>query len=274
MDALIALKPARIFAILLLSSPCVAQQASDVSHYAFANYLGSGIYSSAGDSAAVVNIPLSFDIESSSEHSLLLRMPLSLGFFNYNWDELPEGDFPDAVGTVTVTPGIEYHWRASPNLKMETYLDIGFGHNFSDNSNVGILSAGISTLYSFGSETYQPLWVSRFYSAGYRSIQSGSEEHYSALTSGVESGLGWGFSAWERQMEPRLFVAMHWYFGRGELADEFVGALFGESTLELGFSLVFDKPLEFEVVSIERVGFSYSKAGGEDLWRVFFSHPL
>ncbi|WP_372870634.1 hypothetical protein [Shewanella sp.] len=262
------------FLCLFISVLVQAEDTADIQHFAFANYLGSGIYSSTGDSAAVINVPLSFTIEKSDDSELLLRMPLSLGFFNYQWDDLPEGELPDNVGTLTLTPGIEYHWQATDKLAMEAYLDIGFGHNFADSTNVGILSAGVSALYGFGSEDYRPLWVTRFYSAGYRSMAGDAQERYSALTSGVDSGLGLGFSALDVWMEPRFFGALHWVFGRGELADELVGALMDDSTLELGLSLAFDKPLGIKPITIERVGLSYSLLGSEGVWRLFFSQPL
>lgn len=274
MDVPTVLKPFCAFLCLFFSALAVADDAADIQHFAFANYLGSGIYSSTGDSAAVANIPLSFTIEETDDSELLLRMPLSLGFFNYQWDDLPEGDLPDNVGTLTLTPGIEYHWQASEKLAMEAYLDIGFGHNFADSTNVGILSAGVSALYQFGSEAYRPLWVSRFYSAGYRSMAGDASERYSALTTGVDSGLGLGFSALDVWMEPRLFGALHWVFGRGELADELVGALMDDSTFELGLSLAFDKPVGIAPVTVERVGLSYSLLGSEGVWRLFFSQPL
>ncbi|MBT1443146.1 hypothetical protein KJI95_01200 [Shewanella sp. JM162201] len=268
------MKTKLFFSLLCLPLAVAAAEPPEVNHYAFANYLGSGIYSSAGDTAAVANVPLSFDIEATNNGMLMLRVPLSVGFFNYRWQDLPDGEFPDAIGTVTLTPGVEYHWQATEKLAMEAYFDIGFGHNFSDSSNVGILSAGISTLYAFGAPEYSPLWVSRFYSAGYRSIQRGADDSYSALTTGVDSGVGLGFYALDRFMEPRLFMALHWYFGRGELADEPVGALMQGSTVEAGMSLAFDRPMGIEPATIDRLGVSYSRVAGEGVWRLFFSLPL
>ncbi|WP_394495732.1 hypothetical protein [Shewanella sp. ENK2] len=77
---------AKAFAALFIGlSVCVTCYAADsnnpdVNHYAFANYIGSGIYRASGQNAAVVNIPFAFDIEESEDHVLTLRLPISLGF--------------------------------------------------------------------------------------------------------------------------------------------------------------------------------------------------
>ncbi|MGI2259065.1 hypothetical protein [Shewanella sp. GXUN23E] len=262
---------------LLSVSALAAEQTGrqpETVHYAFANYLGSGIYGSTGNTAAVVNIPISIDLRKDDDSELMLRLPLSVGFFNYRWDQLPDFEFPDAVGTFTLTPGIEYHWQATPNLKMQAYGDLGFGRNFGDNSNVGIISLGISTLYQFGPASLSPLWVTRFYSAGYRDLDSQRGDSYSSLRTGVDSGLGLGFEAWDRHMEPRVFAAMHWFFNRGQLADELVGALMHDSTLEVGISLAFDRPIGIAPATIDRLGMSYSRIEGENVWRLFFSLPI
>ena len=243
-------------------------------HYAFANYLGSGIYGSTGNTAAVVNIPLSFDLNQDNASSLKLRLPVSVGFANYQWDQIPELELPDTVGTMTITPGIEYHWQASDALKMEAYGDLGYGHNFGDHTNVGIISLGISTLYSFGSQALSPVWVTRFYSAGYRDLESDRGDSYSALRTGVDMGMGLGFHGWDRYIDPRVFVAMHWFFNRGQLADELVGALMHDSTLETGVSLAFDRPIGIAPITVDRLGLSYSRVEGENVWRLFFSLPI
>ncbi|MCL1036176.1 hypothetical protein L2750_03265 [Shewanella submarina] len=258
----------------LLHSLVVANEQPQSVHYAFANYLGSGIYGSTGNTAAVVNIPLSFDLSQDDTSKLMLRLPFSVGFANYQWDQIPDLELPDTVGSMTLTPGIEYHWQATEQLKMEAYGDLGYGHNFGDHTNVGIISLGVSTLYSFGPAELSPLWVSRFYSAGYRDLESGKGDSYSALRTGVDMGLGLSFQAWDRQVDPRVFAAMHWFFNRGQLADDLAGALMHDTTLETGISLAFDRPVGIDPITLDRVGVSYSRVEGEDVWRLFFSLPI
>ncbi|WP_165399048.1 hypothetical protein [Shewanella maritima] len=65
----------------------------DASHYAFANYLGSGLYRTSGQNAAVANVPLKFTLDEADDHLVKLRLPISLGFFDYSFDDLPVGSY-------------------------------------------------------------------------------------------------------------------------------------------------------------------------------------
>ena len=49
-------------------------------HYAYANYLGSGIYRTTGQNASLVSMPFSYSLGDSNNISYELRLPLSFGF--------------------------------------------------------------------------------------------------------------------------------------------------------------------------------------------------
>ncbi len=271
---------AKAFAALFIGlSVCVTCYAADtnnpdVNHYAFANYIGSGIYRASGQNAAVVNIPFAFDIEESEDHVLTLRLPISLGFFDYSFSDLPEGELPDNVGTMTITPGIEYKWFYDEQLTLESYLDLGYGHNFSNSSNVGIFSTGISALYEVAEPKYTPIWVNRVYYAGYKSSINDSSESYSVLQTGLDFGVGQHWDWGEYTVEPRLFVAGRWYFNKLKFITPLDDDLQTSSTYEIGATLALSKPLGWGWFSTDRFGVSYQTDGELQVWRLIFEFPM
>ncbi|MCT8986947.1 hypothetical protein [Shewanella phaeophyticola] len=251
----------------------------DASHYAFANYLGSGIYRTSGQSAAVVNVPLGFDLDESDEHRLKLRLTASFGFFDYSFNDLPGGSFPKSVGTITITPGIEYHWLVDEQLTIESYVDLGYGHNFSTHSHVGIFSTGLSTQYCFNSPEYSPVWVNRIYYAGYKSNQNDSTEGYSVFKTGVDFGVNYDWTWDDTRVEPRLFVAGHWYFDQLKFVTPVGDDVLTSYTYEVGTTLAFSKPLTLAAIGLDsvefdRLGLSYQVGGGLKVWRLIFEFPL
>ncbi|GGP47040.1 outer membrane protein [Shewanella algicola] len=251
----------------------------DASHYAFANYLGSGIYRTSGQSAAVVNIPLGFDLEESDEHLLKLRLTASLGFFDYSFNDLPGGSFPKSVGTLTLTPGIEYHWLVDDQLTLESYVDLGYGHNFSTHSHVGIYSTGLSSLYRFGSSEYSHVWVNRLYYAGYKSNQNDNTEGYSVLKTGIDLALNYDWQWDDIRVEPRMFVAGHWYFNQLKFVTPVGKNILTSYTYEIGSTLAFSKPINFSAIGLDSIeidhfGLSYQVGGGLKVWRLIFEFPL
>ncbi|MDO6619462.1 MULTISPECIES: hypothetical protein [unclassified Shewanella] len=264
-------------AALFVVQPCQAQfdaDNPDLSHYAFANYIGSGIYRASGQSAAVANIPFAFDIEQADDHLLTLRLPVSLGFFNYSFSDLPEGELPDGVGTMTITPGIEYKWFYDEQLTLETYLDLGYGHNFSNSSNVGIFSTGFSALYELAQPKYNPVWVNRIYYAGYKSSINDSSDGYSVLQSGIDFGLNQRWDWGEYTVEPRLFVAGRWYFDKLKFVTPVQENVLTQYSYEVGVTLALSKPLGWGWFSTDRFGMSYQTDGELQVWRLIFEFPM
>jgi hypothetical protein len=251
----------------------------DASHYAFANYLGSGVYRTSGQSAAVANIPISVVIDQAEDHLVKLRLPISLGFFDYSFNDLPGGQLPKSVGTITFTPGVEYHWFVDEQLTIESYLDMGYGYNFSNESNVGIMSFGISSVYQIDMPTYSPTWINRLYSAGYRSSLNDSAESYSVLQSGLDFGLGTSWLWDDIEVEPRLFFAGRWFFDKLTFVNPVGADVVTNHTYEVGATWKFSKPIGYDVfgwdgLKIDRLGMSYQVGGGLQVWRLIFEFPL
>lgn len=268
---MVRLRALSIF-LLLVGLPVSAE--TDYSHYAFANYLGSGIYRTSGQDATVVNIPLSFDLQRSEDESLVLRTPVSMGFFNFTWSDLPDGEFPSSVGTLAVTPGLEYRVKTSETHEFQTYADLGFGTNFTNGNDVAIYSAGMSSLLNFDFRESEPLWVNRIFFAGYSTLNGDASETYSAVQSGVDIGTSYFFQMAGVEVEPRFFVAGYWYFDRLRFTTPFEDDVLVASSLEVGLTFAFSKPIGWDLINIERFGFSYRAGDGVEVWRLIFEFPI
>lgn len=242
--------------LLLLFIPPVNAE-TDYSHYAFANYLGSGVYQTSGQNATVVNIPLSFELQRSETESLVLRTPISLGFFNFTWSDIPDGDFPDSVGTATFTPGIEYRVKTTDTHEFQTYADLGFGTNTTNGNDVIIYSAGMSSLLDFELRETDPVWVNRIFFAGYNSLDDAQSETYSAIQSGVDIGTNYHFQVADVGIEPRFFVAGYWYFDKLRFVTPFEEDVLVTNSLEAGITLAFSKPIGWDLFNMSRFGISY-----------------
>lgn len=268
------LKSFTLLITLFLALSASAEE--DFTHYAFANYLGSGIYKTSGQNATVVNIPMSFDIQKDDTSTLILRTPVSLGFFNFSWSDLPEGDLPDNVGTMTVTPGIEYRVQTAENHQFQSYIDIGYGKNFTSGSNVAIYSAGVSSLLDFELRQADPIWVNRLFFAGYSSFDGTQNETYSALQSGIDIGtnIHWRWNWLGVDVEPRIFAAGYWYFDKLRFAAPFGDDVMVSNSLEVGATLAFSKPILWEWMGIDRIGLSVRSGDGVKAWRLIFEFPI
>lgn len=249
-------------------------QSNTNSVYAFGSYLGTGVYRAAEQNATVVSVPLSFDFQKDNDSQTWLRLPLSFGFFDYLAQDLTEGEFPSSVGTMTVTPGVEHHWQASENTRMEAYFDVGFGTNFDTSENVAILATGISTLYDFTLGGEESVWVSRLHFAGYSERVGHLTDQFAVLQTGIDIGLSPRWQWQNIQVQPRLFVLGYWYFNALNFSSDSEQDTVVSGSYELGATFAFSKPIGADLLSIDRIGLSYRTGDGLSIWRLLFSFPI
>ena len=261
------------FAQMSPESP-VDGQNNPNSVYAFGSYLGTGVYRAAEQNATVVSIPLSFDFLKDESSQTWLRLPLSFGFFDYLAKDITDGELPSSVGTMTMTPGIEHHWRATENTRMEAYLDVGFGTNFDTDANVAILASGVSSLYDFSLAGEDSVWVSRLRFAGYSERVGKLTDQFAVLQSGVDIGLSPRWQWLNIQMQPRVFAVGYWYFNELDISQDAENETIVSGSYEIGATLAFSKPLGGELLGIDRIGISYRTGDGLNIWRLLFSFPI
>ena len=107
-------------ALLVLLTCCgsvtcrAAEDGVNLPNYAFAAYLGNGLYSTSGRSVQVYNLPLAFTLLPVEDHSFGLRVkiPVSVGLFDFKAVDIIESGLPDDVETVSVVPGLEFQFSS------------------------------------------------------------------------------------------------------------------------------------------------------------------
>ena len=135
-------------------------------------------------------------------------------FFDFNFEDIPELDFPDSVGTFSFTPGIQLNYQYSENLVIESYFDLGYARNLTTNRDILVHSAGISSLYSFTVNEYDSIWASRIYYAGYTGHNYDTGDFYAAIQLGIDTGLPIKYELFGHTYQPRIFATAFWYFYR------------------------------------------------------------
>lgn len=261
-------------------------------HYAYANYLGSGIYRAAEQDITLINLPFLFEIAKHDDITYSLRAPVSFGFFGFSYDDIPDLELPSSVGSMTLTPGIQIDYQLSEPLVIQSYFDIGYARNFTTKNDVFIHSAGISSLYSFTHNKYDTIIATRLYYASYKSFDNSHQDSYAAMQIGIDTGYAKKFKIFERVFQPRIFATSHWYFSEVDFlfpesassSQSFAGRNSTEARVddnvtltngfELGVTLKFDKYIGYSWAGIDTVGLSYRFSGDYSAMRLLFSFPI
>ena len=243
-------------------------------HHAFSTYFGSGIYTSSGQELSVINLPFEYEPEQDGRYKYRIRLPVSLGFYDYGFDEIGDIQLPDSVASLTLTSGIEFdHW-VHDQLKLVPFLDIGISENLHQDERAVIYASGISTEYYFKAWDEQHTWLSRFQRAGYRTDSPGISDGFASLETGVDLVLPWRYSFFGKPMFASVYAMQYWYFIDLVFNPETVNPRNGSNSQELGMTFGFDNPINMQLFDLERIGLGLRYTNGLKVIRLLFNFPL
>jgi len=245
----------------------------DPANYAFSNYIGNGIYSAADQDVTVFNMPFEYTPTQNSETPYTIRLPVSLGFYNFDFDDLGSGDLPDSMATVSFVPGIEWNLSINEKLRFIPYIDVGWGKNSTTGNDVIIYSSGVSSIYQYG-ENQQHLWVNRIFYAGYRGLSSDVKDGFASIQSGVDWRVPWSFSLMGRPSFVSTYALGQWYFNNLEFIQPEVQTVTVRNAVEVGVTLGLEKPIDFTLFDLDRIGIGYRYSNKVKVWRLTFNMPL
>ena len=243
-------------------------------HYAFSNYFGAGLYSSSGQELTVINLPLTYEPEQKGAYKYRFRFPVSVGFYNFGFDDISDIELPDSVSTLTLTAGIEFdHW-VNAQLKLVPFLDMGISENLDQNERAFIYASGITGEFYFDGWGEKHVWLSRFQRAGYNADTPGIADGFASLETGVDLIMPWRFSLSGRPMFMSAYAINYWYFIHLDFSSETLDPRSETGAQELGMTLGFDKPLDMFFFDLERVGLGVRYSNKLHVMRLLFNFPL
>jgi hypothetical protein len=267
-----------VLAIMMFTS--IKAEEIEPVHFAYANYLGSGIYRTTGQNASLISMPFSYELGKEGKTTYGLRLPISVGFFDFELADLPSLDLPDGVGTITFTPGIAFSYQYSQHLAIESYIDIGYGRNLTTNKSVNIHSSGLSTLYDFDWIGFDSIWANRLYFASYDGNGYDAKDSYAAIQTGIDFGLPLQYKLFGYPFQPRVFATAFWYFSEVDFLIPSIRSLDEKNnvsltnSLEVGFTMMFAKKIGYSWAGIDRLGVSYRYSKNFSAFRLLFSFPI
>ena len=247
-------------------------EAEQPANYAFAAYMGSGLYAASDASLFVMNVPTTFNI--SSDDSWRLRLTTSAGFFNYGGDQIRELELPDSIGTLTVIPGVEKWLLLTNDLILIPHLDYGIAHNFASGDNAHVYSIGLQSLYQFEGLTENNLWINQVLFAGARTFKTGQVDNYVKLLTGFDYSLSSNFRLLDHRVRATMYGSVSWAHNGVDYVDRWRNGAPSDLVYELGFTMYAPRPYTLLMMDFDRIGFGYKDSEFGGLWRLFIGTPF
>lgn len=155
--------------------------------FAFASYLGTGFYTTSGQNVFVLQMPFDHTIKekTDTEAGWLLKLPITIGFINFDSLKVEQLPGVNDVGTITFLPGLEYQYPVTPNWTLIPFADYGFARELDATSNVLITGSGIKSYYDVYFDNAKFTLGNRFLYAREQSKNFSSASSYSLLETGL-----------------------------------------------------------------------------------------
>jgi hypothetical protein len=254
----------RIWLIVALLASTTAARAEGVGdqenyiNFAFATWIGSGVYRMRDRNLAVLRLPMSWEFREAEKGrpGYKVLFPVILGSDKSD-------DFDDRVTTLSFVPGLEVSFMMRPRWLIKPYAQAGIGNDFANGSLphgnfAHIYGAGIKNLNWIDVNDYRVSFGLGGLLAGSRVRDGGNREKFSKIDLGIDVGRETGIRMFDRNLRVNTFYTLSYFANDVEFpqADEEPGRI--EVLHEIGLTFSGNPEVEIAGISGLRGGFGYS----------------
>jgi hypothetical protein len=242
--------------------------------YAYAHEFGSGVYDFNGRMLQVYGLPFALTLraEDRAGPGIRLKLPLTLGFLDFQASDVISTGLPDGVDSVSFVPGFEFDFALSENWDLLPYLQAGFSVADESNVETRLIGAGLRVETIFPARTFAGLYASEITYSGVDYRGDLPSDDFVRLRNSVEFTRGTGHSVGDYQIEWGLFTVLDVY------ADPPTGPTTGLDVpgVQVETGLIFGTRPSLQIwrVPLPRLGLSYRFAGDLSSIRFVIGSPF
>lgn len=274
------LMPIMVVSMLALVTPLTTSLANKddssagLTNFAFSSYLGTGFYTTSGQKVFVLQLPLDYNIRerTDDEAGILLKLPLTVGFINFN--SLDIKGLPNINDTTTLTflPGIEYQYPVTPDWILSPFADYGFARDFNNSENILITGFGIKSNFRFKLGDATVTLGNRFLHARERTGNSANDSSYSLIETGLNYRINSDYSFSNGALQSNLYYINFYYPNSIEFLQQTTTPIRVGVENELG--ITFSNLPDFLFFEKPELGIGVRVGNSITAYRILFGAPF
>jgi hypothetical protein len=139
----------------------LSRDEQNMANFAFATQLGSGVYSVSGRTLQIYRLPFSYTLKSTDDSSVgvELTLPVTFGFYDFELQDIANGDIPTNVDALSFVPGLKLIFELQPGWKLEPYVEAGVSRARDVDADASVYAGGLVSLYEFDGRGFD--WLLR-----------------------------------------------------------------------------------------------------------------
>jgi len=245
-------------------------------NYAYANYLGTGIYTAADRAVQIYHMPFSVSYREPEppRSGLTFRLPLTAGFINFKLKEIVDAGLPTRIETLTFVPGVAFAFLLGENWTVTPFADLGGGHDFATNHSAWVYGAGVKSMVTFDLGKLDFTLFNEFLFAGNTTPDNRGSNDFSRLETGfsLQKPLAW--KVWDRKTALRIYYTNFMYTNSLEFL-QFADNSFEISTQnEVGMTFDTDPDMQLAKIGFSGIGIGYRFGNKISVYRLVFGLPF
>ncbi len=273
--------PAAVFFWLAILPVASAQTRAveddqDLINWYYAATYGTGIYSAGDRTVGVLQLPLSFHLRESGEEQWGLRitLPVSLGFYDFDLEEVIDNGLPTRLNTLSVVPGIEFEKAVTPRWLLKPYLSAGAGWELGGEESAWIYDAGLRSRYLIGERKRSALsLVNRLSLAGYYP-NGGPYEPLSLFAIGFDVEIPIRRTFFNRSIRVSILPAYYYYFKKLDFSEVNDKDNTIREQTELMISILAKEPYTVLGIDVDRIGIAFRTNEDVSGFSIFTTLPF
>jgi len=236
---------------------------------------GTGVYKAGDTVVSVLQVPFGHELKapSADEWGLKLVVPVSVGFHNFEFDQLLEGKTPNSVGTLSIFPGVEAQIPVASNWRLKPYANVGWGWDLSGGGGALIYAGGVKSLFALPVARNVELSLgNQLTLAGY-SPEGGSNQPLGIFVAGANVEVVSEWKLLDRPLIVGTHLIYYYYFNRLRFptANDPDNKISEQG--EIAISLSVKKAIDFSLFDLDRIGLGFRFGAGLKGVSLFFSLP-
>jgi len=221
------------------------QSEVELTNFAFANYLGSGFYSSSNVNVFIIKVPFSTTLKAPTETEAgwVINYPVTLGITNISDDFDGVEGVPDLndVGTISVVPGLEYLYPMLSNWHLAPFVDLGIARDVSNEVNVRVRGGGVKSFVNFDFDASWFTFANRLLYADQKNLDSGDESSFAVFETALEYTMPTRYTIGGSAVNVGYYFVNYHYLNDLVLVDFLDTRISLQDKNEIGFTFTLPK---------------------------------
>ncbi|MCU0976932.1 MAG: hypothetical protein MUC71_11575 [Steroidobacteraceae bacterium] len=268
LGAALAATPGRAADAVPLSS-----SEADLVHFAFASQLGSGIYSVDGRTLQIYRLPFSWRIAEPKDGrpGLRLRLPATIGLFDFEAGDLVEEGIPDQLDTLSIGLGVELDFPVGERWHIVPYGEAGRAWRVGDGDDYATYSASLHARAEYPMTSARWRLQAGLLWAGIEDLY-GRRGDFARVEAGAESRWTLGFDIAGETADAGVYLVAEWYIDPPEepVITRSLTSDASAQQFEVGVTLGTEPPARLWRIPLPRIGVAWRFGSDLSVFRIVF----